>query len=243
MLLQSALRLIYPPRCIACGALVEGEFGLCGRCWGEAGFLSGLCCDACGVPLPGDAGGAAGRVLHCDACLAQPRPWSRGRAALVYGGTARRLVLALKHGDRTDLARPLGHWLARAARPLVTPRTLLVPVPLHWRRLLGRRFNQSALLARAAARELGVEVCPDLLIRRRATRPLEGMTRAERQATLADALAPHPRRTARARGRPVLLIDDVMTSGATLAAAAAAALAAGAPRVDVAVLARVARDA
>ncbi len=238
MLLQSALRLVYPPRCIACGAPVAGEFGLCGSCWAEAGFLSGLACDACGVPLPGAGSG----VHHCDTCLAAPRPWVRGRAAMLYGGTARRLVLGLKHGDRTDLARPLGHWLARAARPLVDSGTLLVPVPLHWRRLVARRFNQSALLARAAARELRVECCPDLLIRRRATRPLEGMTRAERQATLADAIAPHPRRGARARGRAVLLIDDVLTSGATLAAATAAAREAGATRVDVAVLARVARD-
>lgn len=238
MLLQSALRLIYPPRCIACGVPVAGEFGLCGPCWAEAGFLSGLACDACGVPLPGAGGGAQ----HCDACLAAPRPWARGRAAMLYGGTARRLVLGLKHGDRTDLARPLGHWLARAAHPLVGPETLVAPVPLHWRRLVARRFNQSALLARAAARELGVEYCPDLLVRRRATRPLEGMTRMQRQATLADAIAPHPRRGARAEGRPVLLIDDVLTSGATLAAATAAALEAGATRVDVAVLARVARD-
>ncbi|PKP79391.1 MAG: amidophosphoribosyltransferase, partial [Alphaproteobacteria bacterium HGW-Alphaproteobacteria-2] len=231
MLLQSALRLIYPPCCIACGVPVAGEFGLCGPCWGEAGFLSGLACDACGVPLPGTGGGAQ----HCDVCLASPRPWARGRAAMLYGGTTRRLVLGLKHGDRTDLARPLGHWLARAARPLVGPGTLIAPVPLHWRRLVARRFNQSALLARTVARELGAECCPDLLVRRRATRPLEGMTRIERQATLVDAIAPHPRRGARARGRPVLLIDDVLTSGATLAAATAAALEAGAARVDVAV--------
>lgn len=241
MNLQSALHLLYPPRCLSCGALVDADFALCGPCRAETGFISGLVCDQCGTPLPGEA--APGERVHCDDCLAHPHPWARGRAALRYEGRARRLILAFKHGDRTDLARPLADWLSRAAHPLCGPDTLVAPVPLHWRRLMARRYNQSALLALGVARALGAEACPDLLVRIRATPSLDGLDRGARGRALDGAIAPHRRQGARARGRAVLLIDDVLTSGATLSAAAAAAHAAGAARVDVAVLARVARDA
>ncbi|MCB1334559.1 MAG: ComF family protein [Roseivivax sp.] len=236
--MQTALRAIYPPRCLACGGLVESDFGLCGRCWGEAAFVAGAVCDRCGTPLPGDPGNDA---LICDDCLRIARPWSRGRAALLYQGTGRRLVLALKHGDRHDIAAPAGRWMARAARPLVRAETLVVPVPLHISRLIARRFNQSALLARELARALGVDWASDPLVRRVRTRSLEGQGRDARFATLADAIHPHPSRGAVLRGRPVMLVDDVMTSGATLAAAAEAAHAAGACDVCTVVLARAAK--
>ncbi|MGG7645313.1 double zinc ribbon domain-containing protein [Rhodovulum sp. YNF3179] len=242
MRLQSALRLLYPPQCLGCAAPVETEFGLCGTCWRDMAFLSGAGCDMCGQPLAAAAGPDEDPAsLHCDDCLAAPRPWARGRAALRYEGTARRLVLGLKHGDRTDLARPAGAWMARAAAPLLSPDTLIVPVPLHWRRLFARRYNQAALLAVALGRETGCAVCPDLLVRSRPTPMLDGLGRDARHAALSGCLRPHPRHGAQAEGRPVLLVDDVMTSGATLAAAAEAVLAAGGARVDVAVLARVAK--
>ncbi|MHA6347335.1 double zinc ribbon domain-containing protein [Roseivivax sp. CAU 1761] len=241
--MQRAIRLIYPPLCLGCGAEVTTEFALCGPCWRDADFIVGALCDLCGAPLPGAAeGGAAGARLRCDACLTLPRPWARGRAALLYRGTGRRLVLGLKHGDRDDVARPAGRWLAAAAAPLIAAKTLAVPVPLHPRRLLRRRYNQSALLARALAEHAGCGHCPDALVRPRATPPLDGAGREARFAALAGAIAAHPRRGARLAGRPVLIVDDVMTSGATLAAAAEAAHAAGAASVCVAVLARAAKD-
>jgi predicted amidophosphoribosyltransferase len=228
-------RAVYPPACVACGALTDSEFALCGPCWREAAFLAGsLVCDGCGVPLPG----ADDAVVLCDDCLRRPKPWSRGRAALPYRGTGRSLVLALKHSDRTDLARPLGLWLAAAARPLRLPNQVLVPVPLHWTRLLKRRYNQSQLLAAAAAHHLGLSVLPDALVRRRATRSLGHEGREARARALEDAIAPHPRRGAQLVGRPVLLVDDVMTSGATLSACARAARAAGATDVRVLTVAR-----
>ena len=237
---QTAVRLIYPSRCTLCGVTVDSDFGLCGPCWRDTPFISGLVCDACGVPLPGEAGGQA---EFCDECLTHAWPWSRGRAALLYHENGRRLVLALKHGDRHDVIRPAAKWLARAAAPLLQPDTLLAPVPLHWTRMLRRRYNQSALLVQALARETGQPHCLDLLQRRKRTQTLKGLDRAARHAMLSDAIRVNPARRALIVDRPLLIVDDVMTSGATLSAAAQAAFAAGAQDVCILTLARVAKDA
>lgn len=243
--LQRALRLLYPPQCLACEASVAEEGGLCPECWRETPFIAGLVCDACGVPLPGEGApegtGAEPVPVHCDECLQLARPWQRGRAAMLYGGAARRMVLALKYGDRLDLAPACGRWMAAAAAPILRPGMLVAPVPLHWTRLVRRRYNQAAVLARALGAAAGLEVCADLLVRRRLTPSQEGRNLAARFANMEDAVVLHPRRGRRAEGRHVLLVDDVMTSGATLAVAADACLAGGALQVDVAVLTRVAK--
>lgn len=237
--LQAALQVIYPPQCLSCAAPVASDFGLCADCWRETPFIAGLACDQCGIPLPG---GEAGEIAHCDDCIAIARPWDRGRAALVYRDNGRRLVLALKHGDRMDLARPAGGWMLKAARPILQPGMLVVPVPLHWLRLFRRRFNQAALLSRALARGAGLDHCPDALIRRRNTGNQDGKTREARFANLVDAFAVPRRRMARIEGRDILLVDDVMTSGATFAATTEALVSAGARSVNVLCLARVAKD-
>ena len=235
--LQSVWRALYPPQCIGCGAPVTTEEALCGTCWRDTPFIVGLVCDMCGTPLPGDD---TGRAAICDDCLTVARPWARGRSVLRYDGRGRQLLMRLKHGDRPELARPAGRWMAQAARPLRRPDTLVVPIPLHWTRLLRRRYNQAALLARQVARELDCAMCPDLLTRVRRTPVQGGRGRADRFRNLRDTIAPHPRRGAQALGRPILLIDDVMTSGATLAAASEACYLAGADEVSVLTLARVA---
>ncbi|MHA6265561.1 double zinc ribbon domain-containing protein [Aliiroseovarius sp. CAU 1755] len=238
--MQSVLSVLYPPKCISCDAPTETDFALCGACWRETPFIEGHVCDLCGDPLPGEADG---HEDYCDACLATQRPWSRGRAALLYKGNARRLVLALKHGDRPELARAAAPWLARAATPLLLADTLIVPVPIHWSRRLKRRYNQSAELGRALARTLCLDHQPDALCRHKRTRPHEGMDAETRFANMQNAVLAHPKHGKVLAGRNVLVLDDVMTSGATFDAATHACLDAGAKSVQVLALARVARDA
>jgi ComF family protein len=237
--MQDLLHVIYPPQCLTCDARVTTDFGLCGACWRETPFIAGLVCHKCGTPLPGTDDDLQ---ALCDDCLGLARPWSQGRAALLYKDNARRMVLALKHGDRLDLARPAADWMLRAAKPMLLPGMLVAPIPLHWTRLLKRRYNQAALLSRAIARAVGLDHCPDLLIRPRNTHSQEGRSRDARFANMDTALAAHPRRAARIEGRHILLIDDVMTSGATFAAAAEACIAQGAIGISVLALARVAKD-
>lgn len=237
MKFQTVLQLVYPSRCVCCGGMVDSDFGLCGPCWRDTPFIEGLTCDTCGTPLPG----ASEEAETCDDCQKTARPWRRGRAAFLYRDNGRKLVLMLKHGDRHDIVRPAAKWLARAGQTLVTPTTLIAPVPLHWTRLLKRRFNQSALLAQALANRLKLPCCPDLLVRGSRTERLDGKNFDQRFQTMADVIKPHPRRRHRVEGVPVLLIDDVMTSGATLAGAAEACIAAGASDVSTLALARVAK--
>jgi ComF family protein len=224
---------IYPPRCLACPSPTAVTHGLCGACWRETHFIAGTTCRRCGVPLHG----APGSEDVCESCLGHPPGWDRGAAALVYGGAGRRMVLALKHGDRLDTVGPLAGWMAAAGRDLLAEADLVAPVPLHWRRLVRRRYNQSAELARRLGRLAGRPVVPDLLLRRRATAPQEG-NRAARAANQAQAVALSPRH--RVEGRRVLLVDDVLTTGATLSGCADVLRHAGASGVDVLVLARVA---
>lgn len=226
---------IYPPRCLACTTATDAARGLCPSCWANTHFIAGTTCRRCGVPLLGDAGAED----TCESCTRHPPAWDRGAAAVLYAGAGRRMVLALKHGDRLDMVQPLAAWMARAGRSLLADADLVAPVPLHWRRLVMRRYNQSAELARRLGRDNGRTVVPDLLTRRRATAPQSG-GRDSRTANQAGAFAVTPRHAARLAGARVLLVDDVLTTGATLSACADALRAGGATGIDVLALARVA---
>lgn len=239
MVLQSVIRAIYPPQCVSCDAQTEDDFGLCNACWRDTQFIGGLVCDTCGVPLPGED---PGTPVQCDDCMTIARPWDQGRAVLAYTGVGRKLVLALKHGDRTDLAAPLARWMAQKTRDFAETDSVFVPVPLHWTRLIRRRYNQSALLAQEMAKVLGWPVCVDALLRPKRTRALGGFSRDARFSEVTDAIVPNPRRQGDIQDRPVILVDDVMTSGATLAVCAEALRKGGARNVSIVTLARVVKD-
>jgi ComF family protein len=244
--LQRMLDLVLPPRCLGCGELVERQGTLCAPCWAAITFVAEPLCRRCGLPFAFDPDSAgpdpAGDHYQCGACLAEAPPFERARAVMRYDDASRPLLLGFKHGDRTEAAPPFAAWMARSGGELLAAAGLVAPVPLHWRRLLARRYNQAALLARPLAGLAGVPAVPDLLLRRRATPSQGRLSRAERQRNVAGAFAVNPRRAAALRGRRLLLIDDVMTTGATVSACARAALRAGAAAVDVLVLARAVRD-
>jgi len=236
----SSLRLldiVLPPRCLACGDPVDAAGRLCTPCWSQLPLIAGACCRACARPLED----SASQAPLCETCAAEPPAWDRAVAALRYEGLARRLVLRFKHGDRTEAAALMANWMAVAARSIAGPETLVLPVPLHRWRLLARGYNQAALLARPMARRLGAEFAPKLLRRTRATPSQQGLDAAARHSNIRPEafVVARPERLA---GRAVLLVDDVLTTGATLNACSMVLRAAGAAQVDVAVLARVARD-
>jgi ComF family protein len=227
-------RAIYPARCMVCDTYTSAPGGLCPSCWQDTHFISGSTCTTCAAPLVGAVTGA-----RCDSCLTFPPPWQQGVAVLEYEGAGRRMLLALKHHDRLDLAPTLGTWLHRAAAPLLPHTDLITPVPLHPGRLAHRKFNQSAMLARPLAKLAGIAYIPDLLTRLRNTESQQGKDRIERQKNLKAAIAPTPRHRAALAGKRVLLVDDVLTTGATLSACTEACFAAGARNVNICVLARV----
>lgn len=210
---------------------------LCQICGPEAHFIAGSVCDSCGVPIKGEAQ----EEDLCETCYAFPPAWKKGRAVGLYEGPLRRMTMALKHGDRQDIAKHMACWMLGSADSLISPETTLIPVPLHWTRMIRRRFNQSVLIAHAIASERAVRHLPDGLQRIRATKPQKDMTRDERFENQRGALQAHPKRKEQIKDKPILLIDDVMTTGATLSACAEACFDAGADSVNVLVFARVAR--
>ena len=237
---RSVLDLVLPPHCPACETIVDAPGRLCAACFRRASLIVPPCCVRCGVGFP--SVGTAGLALSCPSCLDSSPPWRWGRAAFAYDEFSRLLVLPLKYGDRTENAVVLGRHMARAGRTLLEDCDRLVPVPLHRRRLFSRRYNQAALLAQAVGRLSGRAVMVDALARVRQTAPLVGQSPSERRRSVADAIRVRPGRAAALRGLRVVLVDDVLTTGATLGACTEVLLEAGVASVDVLAAARTARD-
>jgi ComF family protein len=229
-----ALDIALPTLCVACREPVAGD-GVCGKCWAQISFIEKPYCPRLGIPFVYDPGP---ELMSMEA-IASPPAYQRARAAVRYDDVARMLVHALKYQDRTDLAPTMGRWMARAGDELLNDADALVPVPLHWRRGWSRRFNQSGALAKAISRQKPVTVLGDALTRIKPTQQQIGLSRDERASNVQGAFAVPPERLHAVRGRHLILIDDVLTSGATVDACARALLRAKAKRVDVLVFARV----
>lgn len=233
--LRPVLDFALPPRCPGCGSVTDEPHRFCLACWSQLVFLGEPCCAVCALPFDyGQGDGAA-----CGACLAAPPAFDRLRAAVAYGDIPRRVALKLKYGGRPGVAETIAGFLARHLD--ASAEALVVPVPLHRWRIWKRGYNQAALIASALARRTGLEARLDLIERVKATPPLKGMGPKERKDALRGAFRIAPERKAQVRGRSVVLVDDVYTSGATAAGCARVLKRAGASRVEVLAWARVVR--
>jgi ComF family protein len=232
------LDLALPTLCPSCREPVEGR-GLCPACWSKLAFITRPYCERLGIPFAYDPGPG---ILSMEA-IADPPAYHRARAAVRFDDVARALVHSLKYGDRLDLAPMMGRWISHAGREILAEADALVPVPLHWRRLWARRFNQSAMLAVAVSAESGVPIAAGVLKRVKPTAQQVGLSRTERATNVQGAFRVPATGKAAIAGRRLILVDDVLTSGATVDGCARALLRAGAANVDVLIFARVADPA
>lgn len=238
-LTQKASRIVasvlFPDTCLACHMHVAARGTLCPDCWDRLHFIAEPVCAVTGTPFQHEFGD---NMISAEA-LADPPPWRRARAAVLHDDIARQLVQRLKYGDQTELAPWMAQWMLRAGRTLVPECDVVVPVPLHARRYLARRYNQSAELARAIAAKAGLAFEPAALTRIKATRQQVGLTATQRQANVRGAFRVDAGSEIAGSGRSVLLVDDVFTTGATISAATKVLLRAGAANVDVLTFSRV----
>lgn len=228
---------VLPGHCMACGVRTDNDAPLCSACWSKISFATEPLCQCCGLPFEFDIEGGQ----TCASCLASPPVFARARAVMAYDDHSRGLVLDYKHGDKTERTKAFVAMLAQAGRGLFNDCDLIVPVPLHWTRLFQRRYNQSALLALGLGKRVGIPVLADALVRKKKTAPQGHLTRSKREKNIQGAFAVKPGKGAAIKGKNILLIDDVLTTGVTVSASARTLLRAGAAKVDVLTLARVMR--
>jgi len=233
-MLAPILNLLFPPQCLICNGSVAANGTLCLPCWQQVRFITDPMCACCGAPFDY----ALGPEAICGECMREHPVYARGRAVFRYDEHSRALVTKLKYADQAQLAAIYGKWLANFGKTLATASDVIVPVPLHYWRFLGRRYNQSALLAYAMAKQCGLPVLPDGLKRTRKTLPQPGLTRKQRQDNVRGAFAVSQKHIAKIKGKSVLLIDDVMTTSATIDQCSKVLLKAGAAQVYVLTLAR-----
>lgn len=234
-LLRTVADILFPPTCIGCKRHVSHPGSLCSQCWGEIRFIEQPYCPVLGTPFAHDFGSH----FLCAEAIANPPPFKRLRSAVLHTGAAQRMAVSLKFYDRTDLAPWMAQWLARAGHELLIDCDVIVPVPLHRWRFWQRRYNQSAELARALAKSTGKPFCADALIRTRNTVQQTGLGSKQRQRNVNGAFKVLDKGDIHIRGRRILLIDDVYTTGATVRSATRTLLRHGAQSVDILTFSRV----
>lgn len=232
---DAVMRALAPPLCPVTGEEVSGPSLMSPAGWSALHFIEAPFCRRCGIPFAADYGAG----VECPACIAEPPVFDHARAALVYDDASHNLVVGFKHADRTELAPMFAEWMRRAGAGIVGADSVILPVPLHRRRLVGRRYNQSAILASRLAKAAGAFSCPDGLKRVRATPPQKDLSADARRRNVAGAFKVNEKHRERIRNAHVIIVDDVLTTGATLSAVARCLVNAGAARVDALVLARV----
>lgn len=242
-LYRQSINLLLPPRCPVTGDIVDRPGMVSPAAWSTLRFVSAPQCTCCGMPFEVLAEGLSAdeHETHCGPCLAQPKPYSRARSSLVYDDASKSLILAFKHGDQTQLTVTFAPWLMTAAQGMIDGADVLVPVPLHWMRLIKRRYNQAALLGNALAELSGKPCWPDVLQRRKNTVTQGHLNFKQRHENVRSAFTLKDIYKDRIKGKRIILIDDVHTTGATIEECTEVLMAGGAQRVDVLTLARVVR--
>lgn len=230
---NQAVDAVLPPRCIMTGEIVPAQGMLAPKAWAELDFIADPHCAACGFPFDF----ATETESLCGTCLAERPPFESARSALKYNDASRSVIFGFKHGDKTEAVTAFMPWLKLAGANVLPQADFLVPVPLHRRRLIGRRYNQAAIIAFALGKETGIKVIPDMLVRTRHT-PSQGHLKAkERFQNVKRAFAFNSKY--QVQGKTIVLVDDVYTTGATVAECTKVLLKAGAEKVHVLTLARV----
>lgn len=236
--LSQAIDTVLPPRCVITGEPVEAQGMIAPAAWADLDFVAAPFCETCGFPFDFEVDNGS----LCATCLENPPDYETARAALKYNDASRGLILGFKHADKTHAVLAFTPWLKRTGADMLAQGHYIVPVPLHRWRLIARRYNQSALIAQALAKDTGIPVMLDALVRVRATQSQGHLKAKERFKNVKKAFDVNPRAVEKIKGKTIILVDDVYTTGATVGECTKVLLKHGAARVHVLTLARVARD-
>lgn len=239
LIYKKTIDFLIPPHCVLCQGILETDQGLCGACWKKINFISNPFCQTCGLPLPFET--QESQNINCGPCSLEPPIFDQARSAVIYDTCSKDLILRFKHGDHTSLTPFFTKWLLSTGQGFLNQADYILPVPLHWTRLLKRRYNQAALLAKALGHQSAVTYLPSALKRIRATAPQGHMGKEERAQNVANSFVLSKTYANILKGKAVILVDDVFTSGATLDACTKALKRGGVQKVYALTLARVAR--
>ena len=236
-LFKKVVDTIIPPRCVVTGDVVDQDGALSSTAWAQLNFINDPYCEICGIPFDLDAGDKT----QCVDCLSDRPVYHRHRSCVSYDDVSRKMILKFKHGDHINISRSFTPWLARSGQEFWEGCDYLIPVPLHYWRLVYRRYNQAAILSSLLSKELNIEWLPQTLVRRRATVVQGHMNAADRRRNVRNAFEVEEKQSSKLKGKTVVLVDDVYTTGSTVNECAEALLDGGVEKVNVLTVSRVVR--